>query len=83
VWAKDASLWSDGPEASWLGWLDIIATQLDAPGHLSAFGSEMQQSAFEDIVLLGMGVARSLHYFSHGAVFRGNPGSESTPELYC
>ena len=28
LWARDATLWTGGSEASWLGWLDIIDAQL-------------------------------------------------------
>ncbi|MGB5549019.1 MAG: transaldolase, partial [Thermoanaerobaculia bacterium] len=27
LWARDASLWTNGNEASWLGWLDIVGQQ--------------------------------------------------------
>lgn len=55
IWAKDAKVWTDGPEARWLGWLDIIEAQLKDTAHLHAFAQDVNTTGFSDIVLLGMG----------------------------
>ena len=28
LWSKDATLWTGADEASWLGWLDVIDSEL-------------------------------------------------------
>ncbi|MBV1857769.1 MAG: bifunctional transaldolase/phosoglucose isomerase [Nannocystaceae bacterium] len=55
LWNKDASVWTGGPEARWLGWLDIIEAQIADCGHLDAFAADVRSGGFTDIVLLGMG----------------------------
>ncbi len=29
VWAKDASVWTGDDEAKWLGWLNVVETELN------------------------------------------------------
>lgn len=53
LWNKDAAVWTGGPEARWLGWLDIVEQQLASTEHLTAFAEDVR--GFSDIVLLGMG----------------------------
>jgi transaldolase/glucose-6-phosphate isomerase len=53
LWAKDASLWTNGDEAKWLGWLDIIENELGDLRKYRDFNREVRQFAY--IVLLGMG----------------------------
>lgn len=55
LWDRDASLWSNGPEAQWLGWLGIVAAQLNDVGRFATFASDVRARKFSDIVLLGMG----------------------------
>ena len=55
LWAHDASLWTGGPEAKWLGWLDIVAERLSHVDELIAFQDEVKQAGFEHVLLLGMG----------------------------
>lgn len=55
LWNKDASVWTGGSEAQWLGWLDIIEAQIADRGHLDAFAADVRSGGFTDIVLLGMG----------------------------
>ncbi len=55
LWDKDAAVWTDGPEARWVGWLDIIDAQLADRAHLDAFAKDVRDGGFTDIVLLGMG----------------------------
>ena len=56
LWNKDASLWTGGDEARWLGWLDIIdAQQRGGVAQLRALADEVANSGFEQVLLLGMG----------------------------
>jgi len=55
LWNKDATVWTGGPEARWLGWLDIVEAQLEDVSHLQAFAQDVLAGGFTDIVLLGMG----------------------------
>ena len=53
LWAKDATLWTGGDEARWLGWLDAASGAQVDQGALAAFAGEAR--AYKDVVLLGMG----------------------------
>lgn len=55
LWAKDPTLWTNKGEENWLGWLDIVDTQVDHAADLVAFASEVKERGFEQILLLGMG----------------------------
>lgn len=55
LWNKDASVWTGGPEARWVGWLDIVEAQLADFAHLERFAKDVRAGGFTDIVLLGMG----------------------------
>ena len=55
LWARDASLWTGGPEAKWLGWLDIVGERLAHVDELEAFQRDVQQAGFTHVLLLGMG----------------------------
>ncbi len=55
IWARDASLWTNGDEAQWLGWLDIVDQQLARGGEFAAFAEEVKARGFSHAVLLGMG----------------------------
>jgi len=55
LWARDASLWTDGNEASWLGWLDIVGQQGGEVEPVLEFVREIQAEGFTDAVVLGMG----------------------------
>ncbi len=55
LWSKDASLWTGGDEAGWLGWLDIVGNELSDAARLRDFGRELRASGFSDVLLLGMG----------------------------
>ena len=53
LWAKDAKLWTGQDENKWLGWLDIVSTQL---GELPAYRALAAEAApLKHAVLLGMG----------------------------
>ena len=55
LWARDASLWTSGPEAKWLAWLDIVGERLEHVDELEAFAKDVKDSGFEHVLLLGMG----------------------------
>jgi len=55
IWKRDASLWTGGDEARWLGWLDIVSTQLREPERFARVAAEVSGRGFRDILLLGMG----------------------------
>ena len=53
LWSRDASVWTDGDEAEWLGWLSIVERELSDLQKYRDFAEEVK--GFQDIVLLGMG----------------------------
>jgi len=55
LWQRDATLWTGSDEANWLGWLDIVDEQLSQQDQLQKIAKEVQQRAFQHVLLLGMG----------------------------
>ncbi len=55
LWQKDASLWTNADEASWLGWLGITSEQQAKLDTFLKLGQEIKQAGFTDVLLLGMG----------------------------
>jgi transaldolase/glucose-6-phosphate isomerase len=55
LWARDASLWTNGPEAKWLAWLDIVQERVAHLDELTAFQEDVKQAGFTHVLLLGMG----------------------------
>ena len=55
LWARDASLWTDADEASWLGWLDIVEEQANHLEALAAHARDVESGGYSDALLLGMG----------------------------
>jgi transaldolase/glucose-6-phosphate isomerase len=55
LWKHDAALWTNGPEAKWLAWLDIAAERLEHVAELEAFQADVKAAGFEHVLLLGMG----------------------------
>ncbi len=55
LWKKDASLWTNTDESSWLGWLDIVDRQLSDVAKFKALAAEIREDGFTHILLLGMG----------------------------
>jgi transaldolase/glucose-6-phosphate isomerase len=53
LWRRDKSLWTDGDEDRWLGWLDCTGEA--EIGDYAAFAAEIKRESFKDAVLLGMG----------------------------
>ena len=55
LWERDASLWTDGDESRWLGWLDIIAAEQAALPQLRQLADEIAGEGFQHVVVIGMG----------------------------
>ncbi len=56
IWARDATLWTGGDEAKWLGWLDEPMRMRSRVGDLLRFAEEVAPPGVIDtFVLLGMG----------------------------
>lgn len=55
LWSRDPTLWSGGPEAEWLGWLDIVRREIDGLARLTALRDHVAAEGFSHVVLLGMG----------------------------
>jgi transaldolase / glucose-6-phosphate isomerase len=55
LWALDASLWTNGDEGRWLGWLDEPSRQKENLPSLRALSAEIGSSGFSHALLLGMG----------------------------
>jgi len=54
IWARDATLWTGGDEAQWLGWLDEPVRMRERVGELLQFAGWAADEV-DDVVLLGMG----------------------------
>ena len=77
LWARDATLWTGGDEARWLGWLGVTDDQRAHLAHLTSVAAEMGSGRFTNAVLLGMG-GSSLAPDVLRSTFRRAPGF---PEL--
>jgi transaldolase/glucose-6-phosphate isomerase len=55
LFAGDASLWTNGDEANWIGWLRIAEQQLDDLQPLLDLQREVRAEGFTNALLLGMG----------------------------
>jgi transaldolase/glucose-6-phosphate isomerase len=55
LWARDASLWTNGDEGKWLAWLGIVQERLDHLDELTSFQGDVKAAGFTDVLLLGMG----------------------------
>jgi glucose-6-phosphate isomerase len=53
IWQKDASVWTNDDEAKWLGWLEVVETELNDLQKYRDFAEDAK--SFSDIALLGMG----------------------------
>ena len=58
LWAGDASLWTGSDEASWIGWIGIVESQLDDLTPLLNLQAEAKKEGFKHALLLGMGGSR-------------------------
>ncbi len=55
LWHKDRTLWTNGDEDRWLGWLDSPVRECAEQSTYEAFARWIESSGFKDVVLLGMG----------------------------
>ena len=55
IWARDATLWTGGDEASWLGWLDEPTRMEERLPELDSFVESVHAAGFAQVVLAGMG----------------------------
>src|SRR4051812_28238078 len=55
LWQRDASLWTNGDESQWLGWLDVAEKQSECKEKFQQLAQEIRREEFSDILLLGMG----------------------------
>jgi transaldolase/glucose-6-phosphate isomerase len=55
LWAGDASLWTNGEEGKWLGWLGVVDEQIGDAAKLKDFAADVKGAGFSDVLLLGMG----------------------------
>ncbi|MBI3634903.1 MAG: bifunctional transaldolase/phosoglucose isomerase [Candidatus Rokubacteria bacterium] len=55
LWARDATLWTGGDEAGWLGWLGIAEDQIARIDHLRRVAEDVRREGFTHALLLGMG----------------------------
>jgi transaldolase/glucose-6-phosphate isomerase len=55
LWARDASLWTGGDEARWLGWLDVVDASPARLDLLHQVAADVRQAGFTHVLLLGMG----------------------------
>ena len=55
LWAKDASLWTGGDEARWLGWLDVADRLARDPAPLEQVAALALDGRFTHALLMGMG----------------------------
>jgi transaldolase/glucose-6-phosphate isomerase len=78
IWGGDASLWTDGDEAQWLGWLGITNDQLAHIERLTSLPGAARSAGFAHVLLLGMG-GSSLGPEVLKQTFGGTPGF---PELH-
>jgi len=69
LWAGDASLWTGKDEADWLGWLDIVTSEIADKPRLAPIADDIRGEDFAHVVLIGMG-GSSLGAEVLGRVFR-------------
>ena len=55
IWDRDASVWTGDDEARWLGWLDIIESELGNTQKYRDLSNDITAAGFTDVLLMGMG----------------------------
>ena len=55
LWQKDASVWTGGDEAKWLGWLNSVDAETAKLKDYADFAGWVTAQGFTDAVVLGMG----------------------------
>ena len=54
LWDSDSSLWTNGDEAQWTGWLTAAQEEMGQVGHILRLAQELQTAGCTDLVLLGI-----------------------------
>jgi len=55
LWQRDASLWTNTDESSWLGWLPIVDEQVANIAAFKEIAADVKKAKFKHALLLGMG----------------------------
>ena len=55
IWSHDASVWTGGDEANWLGWLDIVEEEARNAARYDEIRADIESGDFTDVLLMGMG----------------------------
>jgi glucose-6-phosphate isomerase len=55
IWQRNASVWTGDDEAKWLGWLDIVDTEIRGLDAYRSFAKNIKTDGFNDVLLMGMG----------------------------
>lgn len=55
IWDRDATVWTGGDEAKWLGWLTVVEEELQNLDTYRALQEEIRTAGFTDTLLMGMG----------------------------
>src|ERR1700719_149938 len=55
LWQRDAAVWTGSDESQWLGWLDIVATQLAQIEQFKKVAADVKKAKCKHAWLLGMG----------------------------
>src|SRR5215213_7871897 len=55
IWTKDASVWSNGDESKWLGWLNIVEEEIEGARKYRQFSADIEGNGFSHVLLMGMG----------------------------
>jgi glucose-6-phosphate isomerase len=55
IWQRNASVWTGDDEAEWLGWLDIVDTEIRDLDAYRSFAKNIKTDGFNDVLLMGMG----------------------------
>ncbi|MEE2664029.1 MAG: transaldolase [Myxococcota bacterium] len=55
LWERDASLWTDADEASWLGWLDLPEAPASELEPLHSLARSARDEGIRQVVVVGMG----------------------------
>lgn len=55
LWQRDASVWTNGPESKWLGWLTAAQDGLAQIEAYERLAQDVKTHGYSDVLLLGMG----------------------------
>ena len=55
IWDREDGVWTGEDESKWLGWLDIVDSELNDLAKYREFADDIEQAGFNDVLLMGMG----------------------------